>query len=193
MHEILHEAQGNGKRKYHVKWRDTIVLRTHIAMFEQEGYKTESQLPSADDEYISLTNREQWIVASWKPTYDPAHSTGDSEQIQQLLAETRAKLKPSQQELGPARRDIDLTDGRQIQGNCIDSSHRCAHLVLQEPHLRDLIKLDPMTRGQSRQRCAAPPAELKCAMPFKQRVPLNVRSLEACALRELRHSIRHSG
>ena len=51
----------------------------------------------------------------------------------------RAKLRPSQQELGPAippRRDADLTDDRQIQGNWIDSSHRCAHL----------INLDPMTR-----------------------------------------------
>ena len=103
----------------------------------------------ADDEYISLTQREQWIIAGWKPTYEPADSTGNSEQIQQLLAEMRAKLKPSQQELGPAipaRRDADLTDDRQIQGNWIDSSHRCAHPILQEPCLRDLIKLDPMTR-----------------------------------------------
>ena len=35
-------------------------------MFEKEGYKTESQspvfgmVPLADDEYISLTQREQW-------------------------------------------------------------------------------------------------------------------------------------
>ena len=61
----------------------------------------------------------------------------------------RAKLKPSQQELGPAktaRRGADLTDDRQIQGNCIDSSHRCAHPSLPEPELSDLIKLDPMTR-----------------------------------------------
>ena len=56
-------------------------------------------------------------VASWKPTYEPAKSTGNSEQIQQLLAEMRARLQPSQQEVGPARRDADLTDDRQIQGN----------------------------------------------------------------------------
>ena len=55
-------------------------------------------------------------------------------------------MKPSQQELGPARRDTDLTDDRQIQDNWIDSSHRCAHPILREPRLRDLIKLDPMTR-----------------------------------------------
>ena len=115
--EILHEAQGKGERKYHVKWRDTIVLRKHLAMFEKEGYKTESQRPLAEEEYISLTDREQRRVASWKPTYEPADSIGNSEQIQQLLAEMRAKLKPSQQELGPARRDDDLTDDRQIQGN----------------------------------------------------------------------------
>ena len=115
-------------------------------MFEKEGYKTESQRPLADDEYISLTQREQWIVASWKPTYEPTDSIGNSEQIQQLIAKMRAKLKPSQQELGPAKRDADLTDDEQIQGNWIDSSHRCAHPILQEPHLRDLIKLNPMTR-----------------------------------------------
>ena len=46
----------------------------------------------------------------------------------------------------PARKDADQTDDRQIQGNWIDSSHRCAHPILQEPRLRDLIKLDPMTR-----------------------------------------------
>ena len=115
-------------------------------MFEKEGYKTESQRPLAEEGYISLTNREQRRVASWKPTYEPADSIGNSEQIQQHLAEMKAKLKPSQQELGPARKDGDLTDDRQIQGNWIDSSHRCAHPILQEPHLRDLIKLDPMTR-----------------------------------------------
>ena len=43
-------------------------------------------------------------------------------------------------------RDADLTDDRQIQGNWSDSSHRCAHPILQEPRLRDLIKLDSMTR-----------------------------------------------
>ena len=48
--------------------------------------------------------------------------------------------------MSPARRDADLTDDRQIQGNWIDSSYRCAYPILQEPCLRDLIKLDPMTR-----------------------------------------------
>ena len=60
---------------------------------------------------------EHWIVAGWQPTYEPADSIGNSEQTQQLLAEMRAKLKQSQQELGPAvlaRRDADLTDDRQI-------------------------------------------------------------------------------
>ena len=54
VHEILHKAQGNGERRKYVKWRDTIVLRKYLAMFEQEGYRTESQRPLADDEYISL-------------------------------------------------------------------------------------------------------------------------------------------
>ena len=35
VHEILHEAQGKGERKYHVKWRDTIVLGKHVVMFEK--------------------------------------------------------------------------------------------------------------------------------------------------------------
>ena len=99
-----------------------------------------------DDEYISLTNREHWVVASWKPIYEPAESTGSFEQIQQLLAETRARLKSSQQGLDTARRDADLTDDRQIQGNWIDSSLRCAYPILQKPHLRDLMQLEPMTR-----------------------------------------------
>ena len=131
------------------KRRDINVLREHLAIFEAKGYKTESHRPLADDEYISLTQREQWMVAGWKPTYEPAASIGNSEQIQQLLAEMRVKFKPSLQEPSPAipaRRDADLTDDRQIQGNWIDSSHRCAHPILQEPRLRDLIKLDPMTR-----------------------------------------------
>ena len=46
VHEILHEAQGNDERKHHVKWRDTIVLRKHLAIFEKEGYRTESHRPS---------------------------------------------------------------------------------------------------------------------------------------------------
>ena len=56
-------------------------------------------------------------MASWKPKYEPTESIGGSGQIQQLLAEMRARLKPSQKECGPARRDADLTDDRQIQGN----------------------------------------------------------------------------
>ena len=77
MHEILHEAQAKGERKNHVKWRDTIVLRKHFVMFEMEGYKTERQRPLADDEYITLTEREQCMIAGWKPTYEPADSIGN--------------------------------------------------------------------------------------------------------------------
>ena len=154
VHEILHEAQGKGERKFHVKWIDTIVLREYLDMFEKEGYKTEIQRPLADDEYTSLTNRERWIVASWKPTYEPADSIGNSEQIQQLLAEMRADLKPSQQELGPARRDADLKDDRQIQGDWIDSSYRCAHPILRAtPQIPDQV--GPHDQSQSRQRRAA--------------------------------------
>ena len=58
----------------------------------------------------------------------------------------RAILKPSQKECGLAKGNADMTDGRQIQGNWVDFSRKCAHPVLQEPHLRDLIKLDHMTR-----------------------------------------------
>ena len=42
--------------------------------------------------------------------------------------------------------DTDLTDDRQIHGNWRDSSRRCAHPILQEPQLRDLMKLAPMNR-----------------------------------------------
>ena len=38
-----------------------------------------------------------------------------------------------------------MTDDKRHQGNCIDSSRRCAHSILQEPQVRNLIKLDPMT------------------------------------------------
>ena len=123
--EILHEAQGNGERKCHLKWRNTIFLRKHIVISETEDYKTECHKSLADDEYIDPTTREHWLVASWKSTFEPAESLGNSEQIQQLLAVMRAKVKSSQQALGPARRDADLIDKRQIQGNWIDSSYMC--------------------------------------------------------------------
>ena len=64
---------------------------------------------------------------------------GSLEQIQHRLAGIRAKLKPSQKECGPDRRETDLTDGKQIQGDRVDTSHRCAHPLLQEPQLSDLI------------------------------------------------------
>ena len=53
---------------------------------------------------------------------------GTSEQKQRLLAGRRAKLKPGQKECGPARRDADLIDDRQIQGNWIDSYHSCTDM-----------------------------------------------------------------
>ena len=58
----------------------------------------------------------------------------------------RARLKPSQKECGPAKREADLIGDKQIQGKWIDSSHRCVHPILQEPQLRDLFKLDPVIR-----------------------------------------------
>ena len=86
-----------------------------------------------DDEYNGLTNRKHWVVASWKPTYEPIVLLGTSEKIQQLLANLGARLKPSQKERAPASRDADLTDDRQIQGNWIHSFYRFAHPNLQEP------------------------------------------------------------
>ena len=135
VHEILHEAQEKGKRKSHVKWRDTIFLRKLLVAFETEAYKTECHRPLADDEYIGLTTREHWLVASWKPTFEPAESSSNSERIQQFLAVMRAKVKSSRQELGPARRDADLLDDRHIQGNWIDSFHGRAHPILQKPYI----------------------------------------------------------
>ena len=53
-----------------------------------------------------------------------------------------SSTKPSHK-CGPAGRDTDLTDDRQMQGNWIDSSHRCARPILQEPQLRDLVSQIP--------------------------------------------------
>ena len=58
----------------------------------------------------------------------------------------RARLTPSQKECGIAKKDADLTDDRQIQGKWIVPSYRCAHPILQELQLRELIILDPMPR-----------------------------------------------
>ena len=77
-----------------------MILRQNLAKFEKQGYKTESQRSLPDDEYIGLANREQWIVASWKPN-ESAESTGNSEQIQQLLAEMRARCNQANRKLGP--------------------------------------------------------------------------------------------
>lgn len=52
-------------------------------------------------------------------------------------------------QLGP----WDLTDDRQIQSDSIDSSHRCVHPILQEPHLREQV--ESHDQSQIRQRCAA--------------------------------------
>lgn len=78
-------------------------------------------------------------------TAEWAVSNGLLQHIQQLLADMRAGLKPSQ-ERGPTRRDTDLTD-RLIQGIWVDSSRRCAHSALQRRQLRSLIKMDHMTRA----------------------------------------------
>ena len=42
MHEILHEAQGDGEFKYHLKWRDRVDMRNHLAIFKKDGYEIES-------------------------------------------------------------------------------------------------------------------------------------------------------
>ena len=78
-----------------------------------------------------------------------SESIGTSKQMEQILAEMRARLKPSQKESGPSRRDTDLTDGRLIQSNWIDHFHRCAHQILQELQFKEMIKLDPISRVSS--------------------------------------------
>ena len=100
MHEILHEAQGNGERNYHVKKRNTVVLRKHLAIFEKEGDATESHRPLHDDEYVSLTNREHWVAASWKPTYEAGESIFNSEHTEiSSQNEGQTEIKPT--EMGP--------------------------------------------------------------------------------------------
>ena len=42
---------------------------------------------------------------------------GTSKKIQQLLAEVRARLKPSQRESDLAERNTDLADDKRLQGN----------------------------------------------------------------------------
>ena len=54
------------------------------------------------------------MIPSWKSTYGPVMPIGTSEQIQQLLAKMRVTLEPSMKECGPARRNTDLTDDRQL-------------------------------------------------------------------------------
>ena len=137
MHEILYEAQTNGKCKYYVKWRDTIVLRENLAISKKDGYKTERHRPFPHDEYIGLTNRKHWETASWKPTYEPAESIDNSEQIQQLLAEMGARLNESQQELGSTGRDADLKDDKQtssiIRLLCMQTFFRILSLGISSP------------------------------------------------------------
>ena len=45
----------------------------------------------SDDGYARLTNRECLVIVSWKFTCESAKSMGTSEQIQDLLADMRAK------------------------------------------------------------------------------------------------------
>ena len=104
----------------------------------------------------------------------------------QLLAETTARLKPSQKDCGPARRATDLTDDRQIQGKWIDP-------ILQEPELRELIKLDPIPRVKP-DKVVQPTGQLEiCNSSESMSAALKVHSLEGCMQRESRRCSRHIG
>lgn len=81
------------------------MMENGPAKLEKDGYSAESDRP-LNDGYAGLMNREHWVIASWKPTYESALSIGTSEQMKQVvivpfLAKTRASLKPSQREGGP--------------------------------------------------------------------------------------------
>ena len=58
MHKILHEAQGKGECKYHVKWRNAIILKEHLAIFKKDGDESKSHRPFSGDNYAGLTNKE---------------------------------------------------------------------------------------------------------------------------------------
>ena len=60
VHKILHEAQGIGEGRYHVKWRDTIDLRKRLVMFEKVGYKKR----------VTHNELMKGVVASYTGTLD---------------------------------------------------------------------------------------------------------------------------
>ena len=62
--------------------------------------------------------------------------SGTSEQIQQLLIKMKTRLRPSQREGRPNRRDTDLTDDRQIQGNYLDSTGWPSSWICRSNHAR---------------------------------------------------------
>ena len=78
----------------------------------------------------------------------------------------RASPKPSRKEYGLARRDADLIDDRQVKGNWVDYSHRCAHPILQEPRLRDQFHHMTKVGLQINQtKMCSLPTEVKSIMP----------------------------
>ena len=44
--------------RYLVKWRDTIVMREHLAILDKKATERRVTDHLSDDEYIGLTNRE---------------------------------------------------------------------------------------------------------------------------------------
>ena len=52
--EILHRVQGNGESSYQVRWRDTVVLRKKLAIYEKMHTK---QRVTAHFEMITLASQ----------------------------------------------------------------------------------------------------------------------------------------
>ena len=61
----------------------------HLAVFKKVGCKIESHRPSNNDAYVGLTNRENWVIASQEPVYEPAGLIGIFKQNNIFQAESR--------------------------------------------------------------------------------------------------------
>ena len=59
-----------------------IILRNILPYSRNKATKESHRSGSSDDDLISLTHRGHWVVASWKPIYEP---TGSLDRIHRVV------------------------------------------------------------------------------------------------------------
>ena len=136
--EVLLERYVKGQREYLVRWEPHEIENQHESGFNKNGYfcrKEPTQLNPDGGDGRSM--------AYWHDTWEPEGTVIDNPQGQEALQRYQFERAASQQARPTHRKDAALSNEAR-QGYWPVLQQKVVHSLALEPHLSDLIHIDPL-------------------------------------------------